>query len=1004
MKWQKFFFDKQDYELLAFVNKFALMQGKKHANFEILDSNLHPHGIKTLALSREMRVANAVIRFLDKLDVGKSEERLIALQALYDDVLNSAKTDYRRNTARILVEIMKDIVRNHGKVQHQLQLAHSFRRAAQGNPYVVRFFLDYYGLVEMPEKWNQLVFDHNIHDLHSHGSKNPTHLIMDAWLQGIRYLTIVYYNYVEEDVAFEILKAAEIVGIQARIGIEFSVPFNDKFIQFVWSPRYAAHSDIFLQFLQDPPMQRLLQMGRQSSAWRQSYTFDLVNVWNTKHKFTLAQDFAFEDNIPLVSLDAFKSFVGNGHATAEHLCEFIYDQLSATFDAHVKVINEKEDNDLCIFKSLSVELLYEKYLCPAQNTELLLLRQEEDEQAKPPLLSYSPVLLLDWLTTLRPNFLITLNVAGLSVEDFLEILWQCNGMITHIELYNQRKWHNGKLLNFQDLCTLRNSINSASIPKLKYNILSILRKREQYGPYENENEELHKKHCELLREILRNIPTLKNFYSIRPLRTRMGTSSTGRKGSEYHMGIAFLDTLPPRAVKALQNNNAGQNIPFHIDLQQQVNYSPSPHMKKNSFFARLSNIIPCFKHLAYQKKSQWLSQSSTASYNANGNLALLGAVRKNRLRHYERSVNAKYTSTHFLNTTVANILKVLAGFIPAALAFQYTQSWWFLAWFGPIIWFAITGCRNIFQAVIAGRGFNPSSLLRWNDYVNWSRLCDSLLYTGFSVPILELGVRTLLLQDALGISVATHTVLVYTVMSAVNGCYIAWHNIVRGLPKEAVIGNLFRSALSIPMAIFLNGVILYFLRQVLGVADPQSIMTMSSAIISKLSSDIVAAIIEGYADHKNNVRIRSWDYKTKIQQMFQVYVSLELLYPEEDVFMLIAKPKVVLKRLEHAHPHLYKAYIITALDFMYFWFYRPRAHEVCKRFLNNLSAEERLIFMRMQLVLTCEHKISKALVSGLVGKNFGRALSFYLDKNNSYFKQIKKIIALDTKKINDAKQ
>ncbi len=997
MNLQKLFFDKQDYELLSFVNKFALMQGKKQANIEILDSNLHPHGIKTLALSREMRVANAVIRFLDQLDAQKSEERLKALQTLYDDVLNSAKTDYRRNTARVLVEIMKDIVRNHGNVQYQLQLANNFRRASQGNPHIVRHFLEEYGLLEMPEKWNQLVFDHNVHDLHSHGRKNPTHLILDAWLQGIRYLTIVYYNYVDEDAAFEVLKAAEIVGIQARIGIEFSVPFHDKFIQFVWSPRYAAHSGIFMQFLQELPMQHLLHMGRQASAWRQEYTFDLVNIWNTKHKSTLAHDFDFRDEIPAVSIEEFKKFVGNGQATAEHLCEFIYDQLSEKFDKHLQNLNISEDKNLCIFKPLSVELLYEKYLSPAQNADLLLVRHEIDEQKKPPLLNYTPKRLVKWLTTLRPTFLVTLNVADLNAEEFLEIIWQCKGMITHIELYNQKKWLKGKLQNSHEIGVLRDNINAASIPKLKYNILSILNKREEHGPYENESQESHEKHCKQLREILQNIPVLKSFYSIRPLRTRMGTSSTGRKGSEYHMGIAFVETLPPRAIKSLEKHQAKQNIPFHIDVQRQVNYIPLPHRAKDSLLLRLYKALPFCKFLGYYKKSQWLSQSSTASYNTNGNLALLGAVHKNRVFDHNPKSNSDHKKLQHLNSTLSNFLKILAGFIPAALAFQYTQSWWFLAWFGPIIWFAITGVRNIIQAVVAGRGLNPSSLLRWNDYVSWSRLSDSLLYTGFSVPILELGVRTLLLQDALGINVTTHTVLVYTVMSIVNGLYISWHNLVRGLPKEAVIGNLFRSALSIPMAILLNGIALYSLQHILKIADPHAILTMSSAIISKLSSDIVAALIEGYADHKNNVRIRSWDYKTKLQQMFQVYVNIELLYPEEDIYMLIAKPKAILKRLEDTQPSLYKAYIITALDFMYLWFYRPRAQEVCKRFLRNLSKEERLIFMRMQLVLTNEHKISKALVSGLVGKNFGSALSFYLDKHKSYLKQVKKIVDLNTK-------
>lgn len=49
---------------------------------------------------------------------------------------------------------------------------------------------------------------------------------MDAWIKGIRYITVVYYNYVEPAAARELLQAAEIMGVDVRIGLEFRTPFR----------------------------------------------------------------------------------------------------------------------------------------------------------------------------------------------------------------------------------------------------------------------------------------------------------------------------------------------------------------------------------------------------------------------------------------------------------------------------------------------------------------------------------------------------------------------------------------------------------------------------------------------------------------------------------------------------------------------------------------------------------------------------------------------------------
>ena len=64
---------------------------------------------------------------------------------------------------------------------------------------------------------------------------------------------------------------------------------------------------------------------------------------------------------------------------------------------------------------------------------------------------------------------------------------------------------------------------------------------------------------------------------------------------------------------------------------------------------------------------------------------------------------------------------------------------------------------------------------------------------------------------------------------------------------------------------------------------------------------------------------------------------------------------------------------------MYFWLYQPRAQKALNKLVETMSQEEWLIFYRSQLVLKHNKEISQVFVDGLVGRNFSKALAFYLD-------------------------
>ena len=186
---------------------------------------------------------------------------------------------------------------------------------------------------------------------------------------------------------------------------------------------------------------------------------------------------------------------------------------------------------------------------------------------------------------------------------------------------------------------------------------------------------------------------------------------------------------------------------------------------------------------------------------------------------------------HYLNSNIKIAVKILIGFLAAFLTFYYgSYDWWFLTYFGAVIWLGITGVRNIIQSVLAGGGLRSSPLLKWNDFISWQRVADSLFYTGLSVPILDWLVKTGILNNWLGWTAESQPVLVFTGIAFANGFYIMGHNLLRAFPKAAVWGNWLRAPLSIPLALLFN-FLLGGVLGLLGVRGIEMILQQWAAIL-----------------------------------------------------------------------------------------------------------------------------------------------------------------------------
>jgi len=994
----RIYFDRKDYELLRIVCD-VIARDDAPSHKKLLAPYMHPHGIKEMAATRGLRIAYAVVHLLGSLETGKAEDRLSALRALHAEVLTTAQSGLRRNTARVLVQLMKDMVRAGGDTLTQLMFARDFREACSGKPRVIRRHLAHYHLLEIPEDQSQIAFDDHVHDANTKGRKSSTHLVLDAWIKGIKSLTVVYYNFVPRQAAAELLEAARVLELKVRIGIEFTPRFRGRFLKLIWVPGGFASPLEFLDFLSQPATVAFMDEARLVSGYHQRYVAEVFQAFNAVHRQTLLHDLNLD--LEPLSEEQFRHFVGAGQASLQHLGKFIHDRLlplmqsQAAFARHELLTATGPEaleirQHISKLAKLDTDEIIDRFLKPTRNPGLRNPDIPSDQPDSPSLLRLSPQELTRRILGIHPAGRITLSLGNLRVEEVLEILYDCRGAITHLEIVNMKDRALGREIDRERINALQEALNTSNVIKLKRLIRSIIEDVHTAG--------IHAK----LEEILFDISTLHACYRKNPLASCIGTDSTGQSSRLYGMGMVVEDTLPPRARRALRRMPEAQTKRLDVQAvarKRVTDLSDDDREPEHGVAAALANALPQLRFLARRRSVEWLAETFHLTPNRPGNVSLMGGVQREHshelglgLAEPRKREQPRFLHPRYLNSSLKNGLKVLVGFIPAALTFGLTKDWWVLAYLGAFMWFGITGVRNIIQMVLGSGGLVRSSLLRWNDLVSWNRLADSLLYTGFSVPLLDYVVKTLLLNKGLGVTLVNAPLILYAVMALANGLYIMSHNLLRGLPKAAAFGNLFRSVISVPLALAYSSGIIFLLR-LSGHEDAAQLVEPWVAVISKLASDCVAGVIEGLADRAQAGRLRAWDYKGKLNQLFDTFQQLELLFPQEDVLALLESPKQFMLTMRYEHRGLENIIIVNALDLLYFWMYQPRARTVLAQFLREMSQEERKVFLLSQYVLLREREISQLFLDGLVGKNFARALAFYLDTCHEYLEDIQALAA-----------
>ena len=992
MSLSSLYYDANDYKLLEILND-LMTRGVDRAHFKtILEPYLRPHGIKELAADPGLRIAYAIMHLLQSLKSDQADDRIKALNALRDETLAASRGSMRNNRARVLVQIGKELIRAQGDEGRQLELAHDFRRAALGKVGFLRGQLRKYHLLEMPEEWNQIAFDDRVHDANSKGRKSATHLIMDAWIKGIRDLTVVYYNFMEPAVARELFTSAAILGVNVRIGIEFQARFRNGYIKIVWGPNGLRDDGDIEEFFRQEPVRELMRLGQEVQAQRTRYVREVTEAFNEVHRDSIRQEFGI--SLPAVQYGDVQRAIGSGQPSVYHLGNHIHEMALPLFRERVEVLRgEYAEADYDTMASIAMQIesldsldadtLIARYLVPEVNSAISDPAAPSDEEG-PELLRLTPRELTARLRRACPSSSLTLILSDLDLTDVIEILYDCQGRISHFEVFNTKSLTELQVIQRKPFCILQQAINEQNAVVLKRMIRNCIeRLGDDPGPASRER-------AARLEAILPDFSRLLDRYRRTPLRSSIGSGSTGRSSRKHGMGFAVVDTLPFKAQRELRRRPTSCCIPVAGSASASVEFLPPKVSGLSGRIARLAFRLQWLRTLFCKTRHRWHVDGFRIDDAACGDVATLGGISQegNGLTLYDEHETREGSPTlGRLNTSLKNALKVLAGFIPAFLTFYLTKDWWVLAYLGGVIWFVITGLRNVIQSVLGGGGIRRSPYLGWNDYISWERIADSLLYTGFSVPLLDWLCKSVVLDQGFNVTTSTNPLLLYTIMAVTNGIYISSHNIVRGLPRKAVMGNFFRSILSIPVAFALNGAVGSILH-LAGVAGVAAILQLWAAVISKLASDFVAGIIEGMADRAYNISMRNWDYAEKIRQVNALFTHLEILFPTRNMLDVLRSPVDFMELSRSSGLDHVPAVMANGLDLLYIWTYKPRAGDALRRAMERMTEDEREVFVASQQILREEKEVATLFVNGLVGRNFSKALSFYLLRYGSYLDEL----------------
>lgn len=293
----------------------------------------HPVGITRWFKKRRISIAESYVMVVRDLQSQHAKARLRALRVMIDASFHSKTLDLPLNTARVQLALIKEAIKSRNNKRRQLELLQDFSVASHGQYQVIRRLLDELGIVELPETGEHLKnleagWDEHVHDTATSGRKNPTQLLIDAFIKGISELTITYGSASAIEAMREAIEAGRIAGIRVRISLEFSVSIQGKRFHFMaMLPQFRNRKELGLWFAGNAAtMKQIFQGLEKNQESRVQAVKDLLRHFNASSRKEINADYPGEKlySIPRLKLRKLCETIPRSSVNRLHLGEFLY--------------------------------------------------------------------------------------------------------------------------------------------------------------------------------------------------------------------------------------------------------------------------------------------------------------------------------------------------------------------------------------------------------------------------------------------------------------------------------------------------------------------------------------------------------------------------------------------------------------------------------------------------------------------------------------------------------
>jgi hypothetical protein len=700
----------------------------------------HPLGVTRWFKKRRISIAEAYLMVIRDLDSRHSKERLRALKMMVDASFHAKTLDMPLNTARVQMALMKEAVKHRDDRRRQLELLADFSSSSYGQAQVIRRLADKLNVVELPESGKKLReldagWDLHVHDTASSGRKNPTQLLIDAFIKGMSRLTIAYSG-ASIEMMEEAVEAGRIVGIDVRIGIEFSLNAREGRFHFMaLLPRVRRGDELRAFFKENKKnLKPLFEAFEENQENRVEAIHRLLAEFNRLVLPRLNEGFPDEDayRIPKLRMRDFTEFVPRSSASRAHLGEFLWSSYKPVTFNRVLFLKAQRGKALRDLRRKRISewdfgivddryrRIREEYR--AISPEALRRRWFDDPDAG----DYESV--LHDLGELRALLgrsgceLKLLSPLEHGLPAVARLLEESRGLIDYVEIYNVQdsaKRGTGETIGF---CKLVNSLNARSAS-------------DGTRPY---------------------VPVCGSDATGRsPDIPGMGFILEGAVTGRYRRRYVKSHIALPDAVSRLV---AGAGSPVDLDAAEpsRAQASPRADARRILCMGKISEAI-------VNRLGDGEDPGSTS-------VPLGRAVR-------------------YLNPALANLAYSAVGFF---VANHFIGPWYACLWLG------ITGFRNTIADLIAFRGARLKQWTMRS--VNFGNVARSLFWTGFSVPILGFIKARFDSVWPFAAEGFLFNAAKFFFISFSNGLYLAAHNKLRGFDEKVIRANIFRSVLAWPFA------------------------------------------------------------------------------------------------------------------------------------------------------------------------------------------------------------